>query len=305
MKFTKSIFNVVVLILLSYSRGFAGELKVVSTLTTFADIASQIGGPYVEVSSIASPRFNPHFVEPKPTDVLRVKRSDLFIHSGLDLELWKDSLVNAAARAEVRAGGQRELNLASAVQLLEVPTGVPSRAEGDIHLHGNPHYWLDPNNGIGIAKRITEKLTELDVEHAEVFLENFNQFVLRMKSKMAEWQKQSGNIRGHKVIGYHNEWVYLTDYLGLQMERFIEPKSGISPGPQHIQTLKQYITSSKIRGIFQASFYPRIESDLLAHETGVTVKILCQNVHELPQCSDYLAMLDFNIRSIVEVFHNE
>ncbi|MCB0336157.1 MAG: zinc ABC transporter substrate-binding protein, partial [Bdellovibrionales bacterium] len=124
------------------------KLTIVTTISTFADIAASVGGEYVETSSIASPRFNTHFIEPKPTDVLRLKRADLFIHGGLDLEMWRDPLVNASGRPDFRVGGERQLDVSSSVTLLDLPSGPLSRASGDIHLYGNPHYWQDPKNGL-------------------------------------------------------------------------------------------------------------------------------------------------------------
>ncbi|MBN4046891.1 metal ABC transporter substrate-binding protein, partial [bacterium AH-315-P07] len=124
----------------------AAPLKVVATLSTFGDLVKQIGGEHVSVSVIAPPTFNPHFIEPKPSDVLRVKKADLYVYSGLDLEVWSDPLLIAAANPKVRAGGAGHLKLSNGVRLLEVPRANVTRAEGDIHAYGNPHFWLAPDN---------------------------------------------------------------------------------------------------------------------------------------------------------------
>jgi len=154
----------------------AAPLKVVTTLSTFADLVKNIGGEHVEVSYVASPKFNPHFIEPKPSDVLKVKRADLFVHAGLDLELWRWPLVEAAGNREVMPGGSRELDLSRGVILLEVPDRSLSRSEGDIHLYGNPHYWLDPNNAKTMAESISKKLSEIDPVHASEFEKNLENF---------------------------------------------------------------------------------------------------------------------------------
>ncbi|MBI1992501.1 MAG: zinc ABC transporter substrate-binding protein, partial [Candidatus Omnitrophica bacterium] len=164
--------------------GAAERLKVVATLSTFADLAETIGGEHVEVSSIASPKFNPHFIEPKPSDVLKVKRADLFVHAGLDLELWRWPLVDAAGNREVMPGAAHELDLSRGIELLEVPSRPLSRLEGDIHLYGNPHYWLQPENAKTMARAIAEKLSALDPAHAGDYRKSLDAFLARLQEKI-------------------------------------------------------------------------------------------------------------------------
>lgn len=141
------ILNLIAFFIVFSSEVYAEKLKVLTTLSSFAAIAKEVGQDNVAVDWIAAPKFNPHFIEPKPSDVLRLKRCDLFVHGGLDLEAWRGPLVDAAARVDIRDAGPRQLDLSSVVNILNVPEGVISRAQGDIHLFGNPHYWLDPRNG--------------------------------------------------------------------------------------------------------------------------------------------------------------
>mgnify|MGYP005725612385 FL=1 len=280
------------------------KLKIVATTSTFADIASEIGGDHVETTSIAPPRFNVHFIEPRPTDVLRVKRASLFIHAGLDLELWRGPLVDAAGRAAVRPGGERELDLSSVIKLLDVPTGPVSRSEGDIHLFGNPHYWQDPRNGKAIAQGISSKLIEMDPVHKKAYEASLANFISKLELKMSEWTQLRSTFRNTELIAYHNEWVYLTEFLGVEIQYFLEPKPGISPGPKHIEFLRDYIQERNIPGIVQASYYPKKASNSLARDTGASVEVLCQNVSELESCSSYIEMLDFNVHSIAGLLGN-
>jgi ABC-type Zn uptake system ZnuABC Zn-binding protein ZnuA len=274
------------------------KLKIVTTLSSYADIAQTIGGDLVETSSIASPRFNPHFIEAKPSDVLKLKRATLFIHSGLDLEAWRGPLVDAAARAEIRAGGSAQLDLSTGITILEKPQGQVSRAEGDIHIYGNPHYWIDPRNGAIIAQEIGAKLEEIDPAHAAIYKTNADQFLAKLNSKIAEWQKEVVSLKDKEVIGYHNEWVYLMKFLGMHMGQFLEPKPGIPPTPKQIEVLTDYAKQHDIKGIVQATFYPDDAAKNLAQRTGAKVLLLCQNVGELPQASDYISMIDYNINQI-------
>ena len=275
------------------------RLRIVATLTTFGSLAKTIGGDYVDVSSVASPRFNPHFIEPKPSDVLRLKRADLYVHSGLDLEAWGGPLVDAAARADIRANGQRQVSLAQGISLLEVPTGQVSRAEGDIHLFGNPHYWLDPRNSLIMARTLCAKLTEIDPAHRTTYEENRDRFIADANEKIREWQALAAPRQGEKLVGYHNEWVYLMNFLGFTMEVFLEPKPGIPPSPAHIASVVQYMQATNVRAIIQPSFYPSDAAQETADRAGATVVIAAQNVGEIPEATDYLSLIDVDIHRII------
>ena len=281
--------------------GFAAQaqMKVVTTLSTYADIVKSIGGELVESSSIASPRFNPHFIEPKPSDVFKLKRADLFVHSGLDLEAWRDPLVQASGRADLKPGGERQLDLSAGIRLLQVPQGQPSRAEGDIHLFGNPHYWMSPYNGLQIARSIAAKLAALDAGNSAVYAENLRRFEEKLKAKILLWQAELKPYAGTELIGYHNEWIYLVDFMGMRMDQYLEPKPGIPPSPKHIEELVQYVQSRHLPLIIQPSFFPKDAGETLERLSGAKLIVLCQAVGELPQASDYISMLDFNIATIV------
>lgn len=295
----KLFLSMISIVLLSSAACADGTLKVVATLSTFADLAGSIGGEHVEVSTVGSPRFNPHFIEPKPSDVLRLKRADLYLHSGLDLEAWSGPLVDAAARADFRKNGERQVDLSQGITLLNVPAGQVSRAEGDIHLYGNPHYWLDPRNGITMAQTIAAKLSFVDPSHAEQYRTNLDTFVRTIRSKISDWENQLRPLRGEKLIGYHDEWAYLMHFSGLEMERFLEPKPGIPPSPGHIASLIAYANTEGIKAIVQPTYYPRDAAEEVAAHSKARVVTACQNVRELPEASSYIAMLDLTIRAIV------
>ncbi|NDC39786.1 MAG: zinc ABC transporter substrate-binding protein, partial [Proteobacteria bacterium] len=216
-------------------------IKVSATLPTFASLVQEIGGERVEVSAVASPRFNPHFIEPRPSDVLRVKRADLFVHGGLDLEGWRLPLLDAVARSELRPGGDRQLDLSIGIPLLGVPTTPVSRSQGDIHLFGNPHFWTDPQMGVIMARAIAAKLTALDPAHAAEYSAREAIFSTKIQGKIAEWQEAASQIRGKKVVGYHDEWLYLLRFLGVNLEQVLEPKPGIPPSPQRLQFIRQHL----------------------------------------------------------------
>ncbi len=278
----------------------AGKLKIVTTLSTFADLVKTIGGEQVDVSYIASPRFNPHFIEAKPSDVLRVKRADLFVHAGLDLEAWRWSLVDATGNAEVRPEGSKELDLSRGIELLEIPTSSLTRASGDIHVYGNPHYWMNPENGKKMAQTICDKLCELDPQSENLFHQNLKSFLDLLDQKISEWKSLINPYKGQEFIAYHNEWIYFTTFLDLKIELFLEPKPGIPPTPNQVRLVEERIKSKGIRGIIHSDYFPKNASQAVAQKTGIKVLLLCQNVGELPQASDYIHMIDYNVKQVVE-----
>ena len=281
------------------------RLNVVATLTTFADLAKTVGGDQVSVSAVAAPQFNPHFIEPKPSDVLRVKRADLFIHAGLDLELWRGPLLDAAGNTAIMPGQPGELDLSQGIALLEVPDHPVSRAEGDIHIYGNPHYWTDPENAKIMAKTIADKFSAVDPAHAQDYQQRLQQFTARLDQKMADWRAQLAAFRGQELVGYHNEWPYLMRFAGLRMDKFLEPKPGIPPTPKQVEFIEQYVKAHGVRGIAQATYYPTQAARAIAKRTGAKIVLLCQSVGEVPEASDYMAMVDYNVRQLLSALRAE
>jgi len=282
----------------------ADTLRVVATLSTFADLAKAVGGDLIQVSTIASPRFNPHFIEPKPSDVLKVKRADLFLHAGLDLELWRWPLVEAAGNRAVMPGGERELDLSRGISLLEIPDGPVNRQQGDIHLYGNPHYWLDPARARQVAQAIADKLAELDPANAGAYQANLDAWLQRLDARIEQWRADLAPFAGRELIGYHNTWPYLMAFAGLRMERFLEPKPGIPPTPKHLEATKAYMAEHRIPGIVLAGFEPSAAAKSLAKQAHARVVLLCQGVGEQPACGDYASLIDRNVRQLVEALAN-
>lgn len=285
--------------------GAEPELRVAATLSTFADLVKQIGGDRVEVSTIAPPRFNPHFIEPRPSDVLKVKKADLLVHAGLDLEVWRGPLLDAAGNPRVFPGQPGELDLSEGVLLLEVPTGPVSRLMGDIHLFGNPHYWLEPHNARVMAQAICDKLCVIDPAHEGDYHRNLKDFLGRLDQKISEWEGLSSKLKDKEVVAYHNEWVYLMEFLGIKLEQYLEPKPGIPPNPKHIGFLEDYMKTRGIKAIIQSTYFSKSSSEVLARRVGGEVVILCQNVGELPEASDYIAFVDYDVRQLVRALEGK
>ncbi len=281
---------------------FATEapLKIVATQTLFADIVKQIGKDKVEVKYIAQPKFNVHFIQPKPSDVRNVVRADLYVNAGLDLEAWSGPLLEAAGRPEFFSGAERNLDLSKGITILNVPTQPISRAQGDIHMFGNPHYNMNPENAKIMAANILEKIKEIDSKNASYYEENAKVFLSHLEEKISEWKKLCAGFKGQEIISYHEDIEYFADFLGFKVKQFIEPKPGIPPTPKHLEFLEEYVKANHIKAIVMPTYYPKDAAEKLAQRVGAKVVTICQNVGEIPGTDDTFSFFDYNFKQISE-----
>lgn len=279
----------------------AETLRVVTTTAYFADVAKRIGRERLDVKFIASPRFNVHYIQPKPSDVRNVSKADLFVHGGWDLELWVEPLLDAAGRPNLMRGREGNLDLSSGIELLQVPQGRLSRAEGDIHLFGNPHYTMNPENLRIIARSICDRLKRMDPAGSEDYETNTADFLAALDARLGRWRSQMAPCAGKEVIAYHDDIAYLADFAGIKAREFIEPKPGIPPTPKHMQYLEEYIRKEKIGAILSSTYYPKEAPQALARRTGVRVADIYQNAGEAVGTGDVLSLFDRNFDNLSEV----
>ncbi|MCC6758555.1 MAG: zinc ABC transporter substrate-binding protein [Candidatus Omnitrophica bacterium] len=279
----------------------AGEtLNVVTTTTIFADLVKQIGGERVEVKAVASPKQNIHFYSPKPSDVRAVASADLYVNVGLDLEAWSDPLLEAAGKPELMRGRNRNLDLSKGIALLHVPTGNISRSEGDIHLFGNPHYTMNPENFKIMAKSVAEKLAEIDPSGAASYQENEKQFLSQLDAKLQEWKSLCQHCQDKEIISYHEDIAYFAQFVGLKAEQFIEPKPGIPPGPRHLAELADYAVQHPVGAIVLPTYYSRATAEKLAERIGTRSVTIVQNAGEVAGSEGVVGFFDYNFRQISE-----
>ncbi len=278
----------------------SGPIKIVTTQTYYADIVKNIGKEKVEVKSVASPKFNVHFIQPKPSDVRNVAHADLVIYTGLDLEEWFGPLVEAAGKPDLFPSGGKNVDLSKGIRILKVPDHPLSRAEGDIHLFGNPHYIMNPENAKIMAGTILEKLKEIDPANANYYKENEKAFVAKLDGKIAEWKTLCSHCAGQEFVAYHDEVEYLADFLGMKSEQFLEPKPGIPPTPKHLEFLTDYIGQKKIKIITTPTYFPKSSADALARKTGAKTVTLAMNVGEMPGTEDLFGFFDYDVKQIAE-----
>ncbi len=277
----------------------AEPINVVTTTSTFAGIAKKVGGERISVKRIASPKYNIHFIQPKPSDVRNTANADLFIHGGMDLEAWVDPLLEAAAKPDLFKGEPRNLDASSGITPMNVPAEL-TRAAGDIHAQGNPHYMLSPKNAVIVAHVIADKLSQIDPAGKEEYQRRANEFVQEMSGKISEWTALCENCPGMEIISYHDDIAYLAGFLGIRAEKFIEPKPGVPPTPKHLLFLERYIRDNGIRVIATASYYSRAQAEALAKKTGAKLVVIGQSAGEIEGTEDIVDFYDMNIRSIAE-----
>src|SRR6266851_6561624 len=211
-------------------RASAKNLKVITTLTDLASLTQEVGGDKVDVEALAKGYQDPHFVDPKPSFLLKLRHADLLILVGLDLEIgWLSPLITQSGNGNIQPAAPGYLDVSQFAEILEIPQGAVTRAEGDVHPLGNPHYWLDPDNGRRIAKGIAGKLTEMDTADGALFQQKFQDFEKRLLAAEQKWDGEMKPYRGRKVVTYHRSLPNFAKHFGLDVIGYVEPRPGIPP----------------------------------------------------------------------------
>ena len=287
-----SCFILSVLFILPPCRCFgADKLNVVTTTTNLASIAESVGGEHVSVTSIGSGDEDPHFIQAKPSYMMKARKADLWICVGMELEIGYEGLILQGSRnPRIQINTPGHLDASEGIMKLEVPTGKVDRSMGDVHPLGNPHYWLDPYNGRIIAKNICQRLKQLDPEHAGDYDRNLAAFLSKLDTAMAGWVAKLKPFEHSRIVTYHRSWPYFANRFNLDVVAELEPKPGIPPGPKHILEVINIMKSEKAGVILMEPFYNRDDAEAVAKKTGAKVVVVPNAVNE--QVKDYIAMLD-------------
>jgi zinc/manganese transport system substrate-binding protein len=323
-------------------RAAGAPLKVVTSLTTYGAIAREIVGDKATVTSIAQGDEDPHFVQPKPSFVAVLRDADLFVTTGLDLELWVPPLLDRAGNRKVSEGGPGYVTAYTGIQLLEVPTSL-SRSEGDIHQDGNPHIHTDPVNGIIIGRNILTGLRRVSPENAAYFTQREQDFERRvleatigqelvgvltppvaydlLKSdklydflaqkqfqgkplldRLGGWMKTAEVFRGKELACYHKEWAYFSNRYKVTCVVYIEAKPGIPPTPGHVQEVIAIMKQRKIPVLFASNYFDRNQIRQVAERTGATPVIVPENTNGAPGVNTYFDLMNAWVNGLAAVF---
>lgn len=276
------------------------KLKIVATTTTFASLVRAVTGDKAEVKSISLPKFNTHFFQPKFSDVRNVQKADVFVQAGLDHELWTSAILEAAGKPKLFRGSENNISMAAGIKLLDMPESQLSRAEGDVHIFGNPHIWMSPENARVMVIHLRERLKAYNPENAAVYEANAQVFLDRLDKKIPEWKQRAAATQGKEAVSYHKDIAYFADFMGFKAKRFYEPKPGIPPTPKDLISLENYMKTNGIKAMIQPVYYSRESTDALAKRAGAKVYIICQNAGEVPGTEDYIDLIDYNVNTISE-----
>ncbi len=317
-----------------------GHVRVVATLTNYAFVARYIGGPHVDVVAIADGRVDPHFVKPKPSYAVRIRNADLFISTGLDLELWEPALLARAGNARVMPGRPGYVAVSRGIRLLEKPVSA-SRAEGDIHIYGNPHVYTSPYLMKKVAENIAQGLIRIDPAHRATYEQNLQRFkdeidrrlfgktLVRMlggalldrlietgrledvlthrtyrgkplKDYLGGWLGAAWAIRGRALVCYHKNWIYFATLFGLRIANYVEPKPGIPPTPQHVAEVIAQMRNENLRVLLAAAYFDRGKVLAVADRAGAVPVIVPMGVTDA--LPTYFDVVDHWVRSLVDAF---
>ena len=277
------------------------QLKVVTSTTDLYDIARAVGGDRIVASHIGEGYQDPHFIEAKPSFVLQLRDADVWAFVGLDLEIgWMPLLINGARNAKVRQGGSGYIDVSSAIPLLDVPQGSVDRSQGDVHPLGNPHYWLDPENGKRIAHLFRTRFSSLDPAGAAQYAANEKAFADRLDAAAREWASDLAAVRGKPVVAWHTSWRYFAEYTGVKLVGFMEPKPGVPPSPAHLAGLIQTMKRTGAKVIIMEPFYDRKMADFVARNTGAKVLVLPPSVGGQKGIDDYISLMTHDIAQLAK-----
>ncbi len=320
----------------------ADKIRIVSSLPDYGSIAEMIGGDQVEVTSIARGYQDPHFVKAKPSFSREMADADLFLTTGLDLELWVPTLIDHSRNPTIREGANGYVSVSHDVPLLQVPTN-PNRSGGDIHIYGNPHIYTDPLRGLIIGRNILTGLKKVDPAHSADYQKRFDRFQERIYEKMygeklvqlvggdqlaqlswsgtlgsflaqnqyggqplasylGGWMQEASCLKGKRIVAYHKNWIYFTDRFGIQIADYVEARPGIPPSAKHVVDLIEEIQSGKIKALLAANYFDEKIPRMIEEKTGAKALIVPVSVGGTSEAKDYFTLFDIWIEGLRSAF---
>jgi ABC-type Zn uptake system ZnuABC Zn-binding protein ZnuA len=274
----------------------SAAVNVITTTEDLADLARQVGGDRVKVESIARGYQDPHFVEAKPSFILKLSKADLLVVVGRELEIgWLPPLVQQSRNAKVQPGAEGYLDASLTARILEIPTGQITRAMGDVHPQGNPHYHLDPGNGRHIAKAIADKLSRMAPGDAATFAARYADFDKRLAEAEKRWDALMAPYKGLKIVTYHRSWANFTGRFGLNVIGYVEPRPGIPPSPQHTIDLIAEMKRQGVKILVVEPYFDLRTPNSIARETSAQVVVLPPSVGAEKEITGYLKLFDYDL----------
>jgi len=295
-----------VALMLAIAPGAARKLRVVATTNDLKWAVEQIGGKNVEVVALMHPLQNPHTVQPRPSFIVQLNRADLLVRIGLDYEeTWLPPLVEESRNPKIRRGGVGDVDASIGIPLLEIPQGRVTREQGEVHIFGNPHYWLDPESMKIIARNIANGLRRIDPANADEYERNLKRLERLMDDLLDETLKLAAPLRGEKFVAYHTTWSYLANRYGFRIIGYLEPKPGIPPSASHLADLIVRMRQEKVKVIIKEPFYENRIPNMVAQRTGAKVVEICPTVGGEPDTETYPKLLRHILTKLVNAVQSE
>ncbi len=278
----------------------AGKLEVVASTLDMADLARNVGGDKVSVYAISTGKYDLHFFDPRPSQVMKLRSADLLIVGGLDVDIWIQGLIDASRNPRIRFGAPGYVDPSEGVRPIQVPKGRIDGAMGDVHPYGNPHYWVTRENVHIAVENIASGLRRVSPEDADYFEKNKEAYLKKVDEVFDELHKKTAPSKGTKVIQYHQSWDYFCNEFGLEIVGCLEPKPGIPPSPSHLKEVVEAARREGARLMLVEPYYPRRPVEFVARETGAKVLRLPFYVGGKKGVETFLENLTYNVNQIVE-----
>ena len=299
MKTTKTL--AATLLLVGLAIPAQAKLRVVTSLQDLASIAEAVGGDRVEAFALARGYQDPHFVDAKPSFILKLSRADLLVVAGLELEIgYLPPLIDQSRNERIHPGSAGYLDASTGCDILQKPTQVVTRAMGDVHPYGNPHYWTDPENGRVIARAIAARLTELDPAGKAAFDSGLAAFEARLTAEERGWDAKMAPFAGARIVTFHESWPNFAKRFKLEIVGTVEPKPGIPPSPTHTLEIINLIAKEKVGVILVEPYFDRKTPDFIAEKTGCKVVTFYPSVGGIPELKDYFGVFGHNVEAFVK-----
>src|SRR5947207_3830903 len=294
---------VLVAVFLSAWSGVAAaqsKLNVIATTEDLASIAREVGGDHITVESIARGYQDPHFVEAKPSFILKMQKANILILVGRELEIgWLPPLIQQSRNGKIQVGADGYLDASLKARILEVPQGQITRAMGDVHPLGNPHYWLDPENGAIIAREIFDKLVEFRPADRAYFEQRLNDFNTRLGEAEKRWVGMMAPYKGTKLVTYHRSFPNFAERFGLDIVGYVEPRPGIPPTPQHTFDLENEMKRMNVKLVLVEPYFDLKTPNKIGHDTGAEVLVMPPSVGGVKEVTDYFKLFDYDINLLI------
>lgn len=277
------------------------KINIVTTNPDLESLVKEIGKEKVAVKSLGKGYQNPHFVDPKPNYIIYLNKADLLLYTGLEQEAgWLPPILTASRNSKISTkNASGNIDCSYFIQnKLEVPVNIVDRSQGDVHSGGNPHYLLNPRNGLEVAKGLYHKLSEIDPINKTFYEINYLKFAKKLSLKIIEWEKRLKPHKGSKFITYHKTWTYFFDWAEFNLIETIEPLPGIPASPSHISKLLKESQSKKIDLVIQSNYYPEKTPKIIAEKIDVKFLSLPVMVDGNKKVTNYISLFDFLINEI-------